>query len=665
MDLQSRGIKHEQDRLASLVRSTKDLEQARQLHREISHGAHTRGNTYLANLVVHMYGACGGICDARLAFESIARPNIFSWSALFQCYARHGLLHEAKRVFDRMPAWDSVVRTAMMGLYAEMGFLREAEAMFSDIQDADVVAWSAMIQAYARNGQLECAEVLFDRMPERNLVAWNTMLAGNAASGNQERAKELFDAMPVRDVISWTAMLQAFSVGSRISTVKNVFDSMPELNLVTWTALVAANAKAGDLGQALLLLDLMPQRSIVPFNCIVVGLCQHGYLDLALSVFHSMPEWNLASWNAMIGARLLDISEIPELNASSYANLMASHIKTSEFSRAVEVFDAAPFHNLVMWNLTVAANAQSGDLSRALELLTMIPEKSIVTHNVVLESLGKIGHYDGALKCFEKMPARDRTSWNSTLAAVTKRGHFGTAIDLFTRMSVEGSNPDPMTMASILAACSHLGGVFHARSCFHSMVADFGLGRPSLEHYCCMVDALGRAGRVHDAKELLDVMPFFPDESAAGSLAAAAKERGSAWNVHRRVELPTEERRYIGSLLLALPDVGIVERVPPGTSNLRGFRLEQLPLAVAAEGQSQKRLLGLDPAVAILGQDVGAHHLDVVDFDLEFLDSGLEALEGRFAGVDNDPCPVSSSASNLVPEKHHLVFQIGDDRFHR
>ena len=46
---------------------------------------------------------------------------------------------------------------------------------------------------------------------------------------------------------------------------------------------------------------------------------------------------------------------------------------------------------------------------------------------------------------------------------------------------------------------------------------------PSQEHYACMVDLLGRAGHINEARELVKEMPFKPDTRVWGPLLSACK----------------------------------------------------------------------------------------------------------------------------------------------
>ena len=54
--------------------------------------------------------------------------------------------------------------------------------------------------------------------------------------------------------------------------------------------------------------------------------------------------------------------------------------------------------------------------------------------------------------------------------------------------------------------------------------------RPEMEHYSCMVDLLGRAGKIYDALNFMKMMPVEPDINVLGSLLGACR-------VHNNVEL--------------------------------------------------------------------------------------------------------------------------------
>jgi pentatricopeptide repeat protein len=51
---------------------------------------------------------------------------------------------------------------------------------------------------------------------------------------------------------------------------------------------------------------------------------------------------------------------------------------------------------------------------------------------------------------------------------------------------------------------------------------------PSMEHYTCMVDLLGRAGLLKDASDLIETMPMRPDLCMRGALLNSCRMHGNA-----------------------------------------------------------------------------------------------------------------------------------------
>jgi pentatricopeptide repeat protein len=82
---------------------------------------------------------------------------------------------------------------------------------------------------------------------------------------------------------------------------------------------------------------------------------------------------------------------------------------------------------------------------------------------------------------------------------------------------------------SLISACSHAGLVDEGWNFFRSMAFEYNM-QPDKEIYGCITNLLGRAGRLREAFDLIDTMPFAPDESVWGALLGACK-------MHKNVEL--------------------------------------------------------------------------------------------------------------------------------
>jgi pentatricopeptide repeat protein len=101
-------------------------------------------------------------------------------------------------------------------------------------------------------------------------------------------------------------------------------------------------------------------------------------------------------------------------------------------------------------------------------------------------------------------------------------GYGMEALQLFEQMQCSGMNPDHVTFVGILSACCHAGLVDDGLRCFDSMQRYHNIS-PVIEHYCCMVDLLGRAGHLDEAEELINNMQIKPTAALWSSLLSACR----------------------------------------------------------------------------------------------------------------------------------------------
>lgn len=84
-----------------------------------------------------------------------------------------------------------------------------------------------------------------------------------------------------------------------------------------------------------------------------------------------------------------------------------------------------------------------------------------------------------------------------------------------------------LTFVSLLSAFNHSGLVEEGMYLFGRM-HEFSVN-PHSKHYACMVDILGRAGKLQEAKDLVLSMPITPDGGVWGFLLGACK-------IHNNIE---------------------------------------------------------------------------------------------------------------------------------
>ncbi|EFJ21510.1 hypothetical protein SELMODRAFT_106797 [Selaginella moellendorffii] len=148
---------------------------------------------------------------------------------------------------------------------------------------------------------------------------------------------------------------------------------------------------------------------------------------------------------------------------------------------------------------------------------------------------------------FDALPERNGVSWNAMLAAYAQTGHHSVeAIYLFHSMQVEGHTASEVAFTTLLSIWSQSGQVETGRLFFSRMICDFSIS-PGREHYCTTIDALGRAGHLGQAEELLKSMPVLPESIDFGSFLSSCKlhrDFGRGAQVAKSID-PSKSAPYI------------------------------------------------------------------------------------------------------------------------
>lgn len=175
------------------------------------------------------------------------------------------------------------------------------------------------------------------------------------------------------------------------------------------------------------------------------------------------------------------------------------------------------------------ACASCAALTEGKQADTSIANSGYLLDNIVGTALinmyGKCGSLDDVWRIFEEIPERNVVLWTAMIAVHAQHGLGKQALELFGQMQAEGTQPDKVTFVSILAACSHAGLITEGCRCFVSMIQDFYIS-PIADHYVCLVDLLGRAGRLDEAEILINFKPVHPTLASYLALLGACRYQG-------------------------------------------------------------------------------------------------------------------------------------------
>ncbi|MQM13356.1 hypothetical protein Taro_046277, partial [Colocasia esculenta] len=274
---------------------------------------------------------------------------------------------------------------------------------------------------------------------------------------------------------------------------------LPRHSFLSGAALHACNVKAGT--------DVDPSVA----NCLLTMYARCGAVDIARRMFDGMlPEKrDLITWNAMV---------------SAYAqNGMASEALDlyHEMKRAGVEPDAVTLVGVLSSCANLGAQAVGQQVEHRISGEPSF-RSNMALQNALINMNGRCGDLRHAREIFDGMPKRSVVSWTAIISAYGMHGHGNMATDLFERMCAAGVQPDRVVMVTVLSACSHAGMTEKGLHYFRNMERAYNVA-PGPEHYACVVDLLGRAGRLQEARELIQSMPMEPDGAVWGALLGACK----------------------------------------------------------------------------------------------------------------------------------------------
>ncbi|CAN8269043.1 unnamed protein product [Cochlearia groenlandica] len=246
-----------------------------------------------------------------------------------------------------------------------------------------------------------------------------------------------------------------------------------------------------------------------------------GDLRNARKVFDEMSERTSVTWNAMIGGYC---SHKDKENHNARKAL----VLFQRFSFCDD-YEVRPTDTTMV--CVLSAISQTG----LLEIGTLVhgyvvkhgftPEVDVFIGTGLVDMYSKCGCLDSAISVFEAMKVKNVLTWTSMATGLALNGRGHETPELLNRMSESGIKPNEITFTSLLSAYRHIGLLQEGLELFRSMKTRFNV-TPVIQHYGCIVDLLGKAGRLQEAYEFVLAMPIKPDAILLRSLCNACSIYG-------------------------------------------------------------------------------------------------------------------------------------------
>ncbi|KDP40094.1 hypothetical protein JCGZ_02092 [Jatropha curcas] len=198
---------------------------------------------------------------------------------------------------------------------------------------------------------------------------------------------------------------------------------------------------------------------------------------------------------------------------SNYGQALVSALKSCSIHSAIcqgqqihcVVFKSGLDSNTFIHNSLINMYAKCGLLADAKSMFDLCPSSDPVSYNIMIAGYVKSGNLKDARKLFEVMPAKGCVSYTTIIMGFAQNDCLSNAIELFKEMRSAGVAPNEVTLATVISACSHLGGIWGCRM-LHGLTIKmtfdaFVLISTNLLHMYCVCSSLV------EARSLFDEMP--------------------------------------------------------------------------------------------------------------------------------------------------------------
>ncbi|KVI05144.1 Pentatricopeptide repeat-containing protein [Cynara cardunculus var. scolymus] len=499
----------------------------------------------------------GRLLAAERVFEEMPERDVVSWNSMMSGYFRNGFPEKTVEVFvslvrcfDCVPGaysftcmmkacaslkifnlalqvhgfaeklgflGDDSVESSMVDMYIKSGAPDFAERVFLKMLNPNI----SLIDMYAKCGCFRKARQVFNDLKEHNVVSWTSMIGGAAHCGKEEEAISLFkqmkavsvasDQFTLATVLNASYGLQDIYLGSQIHAY-SIRIGIDHLTSVA-NALVTMYAKCGDIESVNRAFNWMSHKDIISWTTMITAFSHNGNVGKARECFDKMPERNVVSWNSMLATYIQH--GFWEEGLKVYVLMRKEGVKPDCVTFVTSISACAYAAILKLGNQIVAQAEKFGFGS------------DVSVKNSIVTMYSKCGRIGEACKTFDSILAKNLISWNAMMAGYAQSGQGNQVIDTFEQMIRSGIMPDNISYVSVLSGCSHSGLVPEGHYYFDMLLKDQDIS-PTCEHFACMVDLLGRAGRVEEAKDLIDKMLIKPNAAVWGALLGACRIHGKA-----------------------------------------------------------------------------------------------------------------------------------------
>ncbi|GAB2265107.1 hypothetical protein Dimus_000174 [Dionaea muscipula] len=461
-------------------------------------------------------------------------------SALLYFYACCFKIHMAQRVFDSLCKWNRAVWTSMLVGYVKCNLLDDAFDLFMKFPswEWDVTPWTMLILGYSKGEEgFEKALHLFNMMRESaevrpNEFTLDCVLRACARVGGLREGKTVHGLVLKfgfeLDRCIAGALIDLYCSCNAVGDGRRVYDTLLSPCLDASNTLIDGYISSGNVEDARIVFKSMVERTPVSYNLMIKGYAMDGRVDCSKKLFETMPMRSIFSINTMISvySRKGDLDSALKLfeeakgerNSVTWNSMISAYVQNDQHEEAIKLYLTMHWMPIERTRSTFSVlfracsclgSLQQGRLIHC-HLIKTPFQSNVYVGTSLVDMYARCGSISDAEISFRCISSPNIAAWTALINGHAHNGLSSQAFVLFKEMLNHGIDPNGATFVGILSACAHGDMLDEGMSIFHSMELCCGV-TPTLEHYACAVDLLGRCGHLQEAEEFIREMPIEAD----------------------------------------------------------------------------------------------------------------------------------------------------------
>ncbi|OIT06419.1 PREDICTED: pentatricopeptide repeat-containing protein At2g13600-like [Nicotiana attenuata] len=462
---------------------------------------------FVGSALLYLYSTCCEIEDARMVFDVLHQENELLWSLMLAGYVQCNLLTDAFEIFRKMPTHDVVAWTTLISGYSKVeGGCHKALELFRSMREDDNVVpneftLDSVLRASGRLGSL-CEGRALHGLVVKLGFEWDNSVSG-ALVDFYCNCEVLDDAMLVYSALvnpslnDSNLLIGGLIKAGRIGVARSLFNGLIKRDPASYSLMIKGYAMSGLVEESKQLFLEMPERTLISLNTMITVYSRNGGIDKAVELFEEAKvKENSVTWNSMISGYTQNDQHESALKLYTTMRRLAISQTRSTF--------AVLFHAC-----SCLGSLQQGKLIHADLIKTPFGFNNYVG-TALVDMYSKCGSLGDAQASFHSIAFPNVAAWTALINGYAHHGLGSEALKCFHQMLDEGIDPNSATFVGVLLACTRVGLVGEGTRLFHVMQEQYGI-TPTLEHYTCLVDLLGRSGHLHEAEKLVNRMHIEPD----------------------------------------------------------------------------------------------------------------------------------------------------------